>query len=103
MLTGGVQAPDPPRVRYSGSIMSYPLAGDTLDPIRLTIALCQIDSTTYHEGAVGDFLADFLAERGWAVEKSPVEQPEESATGSERRKIYFGNKRENTAPRFFTH
>ena len=91
MLTGGVQAPDPPRVRYSGSIMSYPLAGDTLDPIRLTIALCQIDSTTYHEGAVGDFLADFLAERGWAVEKSPVEQPEESATGSERWNIYAGN------------
>jgi acetylornithine deacetylase len=83
--------------------MSYPLAGDTLDPIRLTIALCQIDSTTYHEGAVGDFLADFLAERGWAVEKSPVEQPEESATGSERWNIYADNEGETPDLVFSTH
>ena len=27
-------------------------------------ALCEIESTTYNEGAVGDFLADFLAGRG---------------------------------------
>jgi acetylornithine deacetylase len=83
--------------------MSYPLAGDTLDPIRLTIALCQIDSTTYHEGAVGDFLADFLAERGWAVEKSPVEQPEESATGGERWNIYAGDEGETPDLVFSTH
>ena len=30
-----------------------------LDPIRLTRQLCEIESTTYHEGAVGDFLAGF--------------------------------------------
>ena len=83
--------------------MSYPLAGDTLDPIRLTIALCQIDSTTYHEGAVGDFLADFLAARGWAVEQSPVEQPEESATGGERWNIYAGNQGETPDLVFSTH
>jgi acetylornithine deacetylase len=83
--------------------MSYPLAGDTLDPIRLTIALCQIDSTTYHEGAVGDFLAGFLAERGWAVEQSPVEQPEESATGGERWNIYAGNPGETPDLVFSTH
>jgi acetylornithine deacetylase len=83
--------------------MSYPLAGDTLDPIRLTIALCQIDSTTYHEGAVGDFLADFLAERGWAVEQSPVEQPEESATGGERWNIYASNQGETPDLVFSTH
>jgi acetylornithine deacetylase len=83
--------------------MSYPLAGDTLDPIRLTIALCQIDSTTYHEGAVGYFLADFLAERGWAVEQSAVEQPEESATGGERWNIYAGNQGQTPDLVFSTH
>ena len=83
--------------------MSYPLAGDTLDPIRLTIALCQIDSTTYHEGAVGDFLADFLAERGWAVEQTPVEQPEESATEGERWNIYAGKEGETPDLVFSTH
>jgi acetylornithine deacetylase len=83
--------------------MSYPLAGDALDPIRLTIALCQIDSTTYHEGAVGDFLADFLAERGWAVEQSPVEQPEESATEGERWNIYAGSEGETPDLVFSTH
>jgi acetylornithine deacetylase len=35
-----------------------------IDPIQLTRALCEIESTTYHEGEVGDFLADFLAGRG---------------------------------------
>ncbi|MGD0902486.1 MAG: hypothetical protein ABR924_06025, partial [Terracidiphilus sp.] len=49
-----------------------------IDPIGFTRQLCQIESTTYHEGAVGDFLADSLARRGWAVEKTPVEQPSES-------------------------
>ena len=51
-----------------------------LDPIRLTRELVEIESTTYHEGAVGEFLADFLAGRGWTVEKTPVPQPPESAT-----------------------
>jgi acetylornithine deacetylase len=83
--------------------MSYPLAGAILDPIRLTIALCQIDSTTYHEGAVGDFLADFLAERGWAVEQTPVEQPEESATEGERWNIYAGKEGETPDLVFSTH
>ena len=41
---------------------------ETLDPIRFTRQLCEIESTTYHEGAVGDFLADFLSARGWEVE-----------------------------------
>jgi acetylornithine deacetylase len=83
--------------------MSYPLAGDTLDPIRLTIALCQIDSTTYHEGPVCDFLADFLAKRGWAVEQTPVEQPEESATAGERSNIYAGREGETPDLVFSTH
>jgi len=75
---------------YSGSIMPEPEFADVLDPVRFTLALCQIESTTYHEGAVGDYLADFLAGRGWAVEKSPVAQPAESGTTGARWNVYAG-------------
>jgi acetylornithine deacetylase len=60
----------------------------SLDPIRFTRLLCEIESTTYHEGLVGDFLADFLAARGWTVEKTPVEQPKENAGGGPRWNVY---------------
>jgi acetylornithine deacetylase len=79
-----------------------PLA-DVLDPIRFTLALCQIESTTYHEGAVGDFLAEFLAQRGWAVEKTPVEQPAESATAGTRWNVYAGATGETPDLVFSTH
>ena len=61
-----------------------------LDPVAFTRQLCEIESTTYNEGAVGDFLADFLSSRGWAVEKTPVPQPAESATGGARWNVYAG-------------
>lgn len=61
-----------------------------LDPIQLTRQLCEIESTTYHEGAVGDFLADFLAGHGWEVEKTPIEQPPESAAAGVRWNVYAG-------------
>jgi acetylornithine deacetylase len=82
------------RVGYSGSTMmecksdKFPV--ESIDPIRLTRQLCEIESTTYHEGAVGDFLASFLAGRGWDVEKTPVAQPVESATAGERWNVYAG-------------
>jgi acetylornithine deacetylase len=60
----------------------------SLDPIRFTRQLCEIESTTYNEGAVGDFLAEFLGSRGWAVEKTPVEQPAENAGGGSRWNVY---------------
>jgi acetylornithine deacetylase len=78
-------------VRYSGIIMTeQPPANPaySLDPIRFTRQLCEIESTTYHEGLVGDFLADFLAARGWTVEKTPVEQPKENAGGGPRWNVY---------------
>ena len=59
----------------------------SIDPIALTRQLCEIESTTYHEGPVGDFLADFLAGRGWEVEKTPVPQPADGAAG-ERWNVY---------------
>jgi len=61
-----------------------------IDPIGLTRALCEIESTTYNEGAVGDFLADFLVARGWKVEKTPVAQPADSASDSARWNVYAG-------------
>jgi acetylornithine deacetylase len=61
-----------------------------IDPVEFTRALCEIESTTYHEGAVGDFLAEFLSGRGWAVEKTAVPQPEESAQAGPRWNVYAG-------------
>ena len=61
-----------------------------IDPIQFTRELVDIESTTYYEGAVGDYLAGFLAARGWTVEKTPVPQPSESATAGERWNVYAG-------------
>jgi len=59
-----------------------------LDPIQLTRRLVDIESITYNEGAVGAFLAQFLAERGFAVETMPVEQHKESRSTGERFNVY---------------
>jgi acetylornithine deacetylase len=61
-----------------------------IDPIRFTQQLCEIESTTYFEGQVGDFLASFLSGRGWDVEQSPVPQPAESAGKGPRWNVYAG-------------
>ena len=78
-------------------------AVNELDPIRFTRQLCEIESTTYHEGSVGDFLADFLGARGWAVEKTPVEQPKENAGGGPRWNVYAGVAGERPDLVFSTH
>lgn len=46
------------------------------DPLALTRQLVAIDSTTFHEGPCGAFLAQFLEGEGWAVERMPVAQAE---------------------------
>ena len=74
-----------------------------LDPIRLTRELVDIESTTYHEGAVGDFLARFLAGRGWEVEKTPVPQPAESATHGDRWNVFAGIRGQTPDLVFSTH
>ncbi len=51
-----------------------------IDPIQLTRQLVDIDSTTYHEGLAGEFLADFLAAQGYTVERQPVPQPDPAKT-----------------------
>ncbi len=76
---------------------------DPIDPIGLTRQLCEIESTTYHESAVGDFLAGFLAGRGWEVEKTPVPQPEESGTNEPRWNIYGGSAGQTPDLVFSTH
>jgi acetylornithine deacetylase len=76
---------------------------NSLDPIRFTRQLCEIESTTYHEGAVGDFLAGFLGGRGWNVEKTPVEQPRENSGGGPRWNIYAGKADERPDLVFSTH
>jgi acetylornithine deacetylase len=65
--------------------------------------LCEIESTTYHEGAVGDFLADFLARHGWEVEKTPEAQPPESAAAGERWNVYAGGAGQTPDLVFSTH
>lgn len=60
----------------------------SLDPIQLTRRLVDIESITYNEGAVGSFLAEFLAARGFAVEQMPVQQAAESRSGSDRFNVY---------------
>ena len=81
----------------------HPIVHPALDPIGFTRQLCEIESTTYHEGKVGDFLADFLARRGWAVEKTPVPQPPESAAAGARWNVYAGAAGETPDLVFSTH
>jgi len=87
-------------LRYSGSTMhDIP----PIDPIRFTQQLCEIESTTYFEGQVGDFLAAFLTGRGWDVEQTPVPQPEESAGKGPRWNVYAGPSGESPELVFSTH
>jgi acetylornithine deacetylase len=60
----------------------------SIDPVQLTRRLVDIESITYNEGAVGAFLAEFLANRNFSVEKMPVEQHKESRSTGERSNVY---------------
>jgi len=74
-----------------------------LDPVQFTRELVNIESTTYQEGLAGDFLAGFLASRGWEVEKTPVSQPPESANGGDRWNVYAGTAGQKPDLVFSTH
>lgn len=87
-------------VGYSGSTMAEP---PPIDPLRFTRELAEIESTTYHEGPAGDFLAESLELRGWAVEKTPVAQPAESGSDDPRWNVYAGRKGETPDLVFSTH
>jgi acetylornithine deacetylase len=83
--------------------MNDPKALAPIDPVQLTRQLCEIESTTYNEGAVGDFLADFLARRGWEVEKTPIQQPKDGIQGGARWNVYAGMAGEGPELVFSTH
>jgi acetylornithine deacetylase len=51
-----------------------------IDPIQLTKQLVDIESTTYCEGPAGEFLHEFLTSQRYAVERTPVEQPDHTCT-----------------------
>lgn len=74
-----------------------------VDPVRFTRELCEIESTTYNEGRVGDFLAEYLEARGWAVEKTAVPQPAESAGTGARWNVYGGVEGQTPDLVFSTH
>ncbi len=61
------------------------------DPIALTRQLVDIESVTYNEGAVGEYLDTFLRERGFAVERTAVSQPPHSRYTGPRFNLYAGN------------
>src|SRR5271156_2458376 len=70
----------------STSPVAAPVAA--FDAIDLTRRLIDIESITYNECAVAQFLAEFLRGRGFAVETMAVEQDRESRCAGERLNIY---------------
>jgi len=61
-----------------------------LDPLDLTRRLVDIESLTYNEGAVGEYLDGFLRERGFTVERTAVPQPPNSHYSGPRFNLYAG-------------
>jgi acetylornithine deacetylase len=59
-----------------------------LDPLDLTRRLVDIESVTYNEGAVGEYLDALLRERGFAVERTEVAQPAQSRYSGPRYNLY---------------
>lgn len=74
-----------------------------IDPIQLTRQLIDIESTTFEEGAVGVFLADFLKSRGFLVETMTVPQPEGSDSTAPRANVYAAAQSEPPVVTFSTH
>jgi len=53
-----------------------PVSSNFIDPFALTRQLIEIESPTFHENAVGEFLAATLKDLGYAVDRMPVPQPD---------------------------
>ncbi len=54
-----------------------------IDPIELTRRLVAVESTTYHEQAVGELLHHLLEGEGWTVERMAVARPHAGTPGAE--------------------
>ncbi len=66
-----------------------------IDPIALTRELVNLDSTTYHEGAAGMFLYEYLGGLGYLVERQEVAQPDAGTPGAgkdERFNVYAADR-----------
>jgi acetylornithine deacetylase len=59
-----------------------------LDPVDLTRRLVDIESLTYNEAAVGEYLDLLLGERGFTVERMAVGQPAQSRFSGPRFNLY---------------
>jgi acetylornithine deacetylase/succinyl-diaminopimelate desuccinylase-like protein len=75
----------------------------TLDPVQLTRQLIDIESTTYSEGAVGAFLAEFLSARDFSVEKMHVASKGEDGATTDRFNVYATVRGERPEVVFSTH
>ena len=75
----------------------------SFDPVQLTRRLVDIESTTYNEGSVGAFLAEFLESRKFAVETTAVQQANESRIQGERFNVYASVLGETPDVVFSTH
>ena len=72
--------------------MTPPLSTlEPLDPLELTRRLVDIESITYNEAAVGEYLEGVLAQRGFAVERTAVAQPPNSRYSGARFNLYAGD------------
>jgi acetylornithine deacetylase len=75
----------------------------TLDPVQLTRQLIDIESTTYGEGAVGAYLAEFLSARDFSVEKMHVASKGEDGATTDRFNVYATVPGERPEVVFSTH
>jgi acetylornithine deacetylase/succinyl-diaminopimelate desuccinylase-like protein len=75
----------------------------TLDPVQLTRQLIDIESTTYSEGRVGEFLAELLAAREFSVEKMHVASKGEDGATTDRFNVYATVRGEEPEIVFSTH
>ncbi len=73
------------------------------DAIALLRRLIDIDSTTFHEGAAGVFLAEYLRARGFLVETTPVPQPANRNHSGDRFNVYAAAQTEAPVVVFSTH
>jgi acetylornithine deacetylase len=75
----------------------------TLDPVQLTRQLIDIESTTYSEGKVGEFLSELLAARDFSVEKMHVASKGEDGATTDRFNVYATVRGEEPEIVFSTH
>ncbi len=87
----------------SSILRSMPLPSLPLDPVQLTRQLIDIESITYGEGNVGEFLYRFLGECGFVAERMPVSRVGEGRATTDRFNVYAGVRGEQPDVVFSTH